>query len=181
VLFAVTNIDDIVVLSLFYGRARDQGHGGLAITVGRYLGFLVILAISVAGALGEGLLPDRAIRFLGIVPILIGVRAGWLAWQRRGQPAEAEAVKPPRMMTVAGVSLANGGDNVGVYIPAFATVSHGVLVGYSVVFLVMVAIWCLAAYSLTGHAGVASWISRWGHVIYPIALIVIGSHILISG
>jgi cadmium resistance protein CadD (predicted permease) len=181
VLFAVTNVDDMVVLSLYYGRARAEGHGAVAITVGRYVGFLVILAVSVAGALGEGLLPDGAIRFIGVVPILIGVRAGWLAWRSRDKPAEKETVEPPRVMTVAGITLANGGDNVGVYIPAFATVSHGVLVGYSVVFLVMVAIWCLAAHALTGHAGVARWIGRWGHIIYPIALIAIGAHILISG
>ena len=92
-----------------------------------------------------------------------------------------QATKPPTVATVAGVTLANGADNVGVYIPAFATVSNAVLVGYNLVFLVMVAVWCLAAHALTGHARVADWVGRWGHVVYPIALVAIGTHILISG
>jgi cadmium resistance protein CadD (predicted permease) len=180
-LFAVTNVDDIVILSLFFGRTRAEGHGAMNITIGQYLGFMVILAISVAGALGAGRLPGSAIRYLGILPIVIGARAGWVAWRQRGQPPETQTTNSPGVTTVAGVTVANGGDNIGVYVPAFATVSNAVLAGYSIVFLVMVAVWCLIAYSLTGHARVADWIGRWGRVVYPIALIAIGSHILISG
>ena len=180
-LFAVTNLDDLVVLSLFFGRARAEGHGAVQITMGQYLGFLVILSLSVIGALVEGLLPGDAIRYLGILPILIGVRAGWSAWRRRAQPGDEQLVRPPGTRTVAGVTLANGGDNVGVYIPTFATLSKPQIAGYSVVFLAMVGVWCLAAHTLTGHAKVVAWITRWGHVLYPVVLIAIGTHILISG
>ena len=49
-LFAVTNIDDIVVLSLFF--AQGAGHRGSAarVVAGQYLGFTAILAVAIAAA-----------------------------------------------------------------------------------------------------------------------------------
>ncbi|MGW3462669.1 hypothetical protein ACWDE9_25040 [Streptomyces olivaceoviridis] len=51
-LFAVTNIDDILILSLFF--AQGSGHPGSArrIVIGQYLGFAAILAVTVAAAFG---------------------------------------------------------------------------------------------------------------------------------
>jgi cadmium resistance protein CadD (predicted permease) len=78
VLFAVTNVDDIVVLALFYGRAAGQRAAHRRVTAGQFLGFAVIVAISVAGATGARLLPERALPYLGhlllpAVLIAIGV------------------------------------------------------------------------------------------------------------
>jgi hypothetical protein len=56
-LFAVTNIDDIVVLALFFGQAAGRS-GTVRVVLGQYLGFAAILAVAVAGALGVGLLPE---------------------------------------------------------------------------------------------------------------------------
>ena len=42
-LFLVTNIDDIIVLSLFFGRGAGQRGTTVRILVGQYLGFAGIL------------------------------------------------------------------------------------------------------------------------------------------
>jgi cadmium resistance protein CadD (predicted permease) len=57
-LFAVTNIDDIVVLSLFF--AQGAGHRGSAarVVAGQYLGFTAILAVAIAAAVGATFLPE---------------------------------------------------------------------------------------------------------------------------
>jgi cadmium resistance protein CadD (predicted permease) len=70
--------------------------------------------------------------------------------------------------TVAGVTVSNGGDNIGFYIPAFAMFSGAALVGVAAVFLVLVAVWCIAAYLLTGHHTIAAAMRRWGHIIYSL-------------
>ena len=60
-LFAITNVDDIVVLSLFFGRSAGQPGAARRIVAGQYLGFTAILAITVAAAYGATFLPKSAI------------------------------------------------------------------------------------------------------------------------
>lgn len=57
-MFAVTNIDDIVILALFFGQAAGHRVGVVRIVLGQYLGFAAILVGSVLGALGAGLRPS---------------------------------------------------------------------------------------------------------------------------
>lgn len=180
VLFAVTNIDDIVVLSLFFGRASGVAGSTRRIVAGQYLGFVVILAVSLAGAFGAGRLSDRTVAYLGLVPVAIGLWSAYSWWRERG----ADSVAAPRALTlwtVVAVTIANGGDNVGVYVPAFASRSVAELVGIAVVFLVLVAGLCAAGRVVARHRLVAAALRRWGHVIYPVALIVVGVVVLVSG
>jgi hypothetical protein len=56
-MFAVTNVDDVVVLTLYFGQAPGRV-AAVRVTAGQYLGFAGILAVAVVGAAGAGLLPD---------------------------------------------------------------------------------------------------------------------------
>jgi cadmium resistance protein CadD (predicted permease) len=51
-LFTVTNIDDILILALFFGRGAGHAKTTRNIAAGQYLGFAAILAVAVAAALG---------------------------------------------------------------------------------------------------------------------------------
>lgn len=174
-MFAVTNVDDLVLLAVFFGRAAGRW-GALDVVAGQFLGFAAILAVSVAGALGAGLLPDGLVRWLGVLPVLLGIRAAWQAWHADdGEPAPATGV-----LGIAVVCFANGGDNVGVYVPAFAATGPGGLAGYVVVFLVGVAVWCAAGRFLATRPGVARVLARWGHVVLPVVLVALGVLILVG-
>jgi cadmium resistance protein CadD (predicted permease) len=85
------------------------------------------------------------------------------------------------VLTVASVTLANGGDNIGVYVPVFATAGAAGLLTYVTVFLVLVAVWCAAGYLFARRPLVATALSRWGHILLPIVLITLGVAILIEG
>ncbi|WP_410638186.1 cadmium resistance transporter [Amycolatopsis sp. lyj-346] len=177
-MFAVTNVDDLVLLAVFFGQAAGR-RGELKVVVGQFLGFAAILAVSVAGALGAGLLPDGAVRWLGVLPVLLGLRAAWQAWRARDQDDD----EPPTAAGVLGIAMvcfANGGDNVGVYVPAFAATGPAGLVGFAVVFLAGVAVWCAAGRFLATRPGVARVLARWGHVVLPAVLIALGVLILIG-
>lgn len=50
------------------------------------------------------------------------------------------AGKKVGVWTVAGVTLANGGDNIGVYTPVFLSVEPLAVVAYCIVFLALVAV-----------------------------------------
>ncbi len=180
VLFAVTNIDDMVVLSLFFGRARGDRRSAIGVVIGQYIGFAVILTVSIAGGAVGALLPHRATSYLGLVPIGIGLWAGWRTWRERGAGPESAPARIS-VLAVASVTVANGGDNLGVYVPVFAEKSTAVVVGFAVVFLMLVAVWCTAGYLMTAHHRVAEQLDRWGSVIYPVALIVVGLVILVGG
>ena len=79
------------------------------------------------------------------------------------------------------MTLANGGDNIGVYVPVFAATGLGALITYVVTFLVLVAVWCGAGWSFASRPVVARVLTRWGHLMLPVVLIVIGLIILIEG
>jgi cadmium resistance transport/sequestration family protein len=182
-LFAVTNIDDILILSLFF--AQGAGHRGAArrIVLGQYTGFAAILAVAAAAAFGATFLPEAAIPYLGLLPLALGVKAAWQAWKQRGANSDERDVsgRGPKVLEVAAVTFANGGDNIGVYVPVFATAGVGGMSVYAVVFLVLVAVWCFAGRFFATRPVIAEALSRWGHVLLPLVLIALGLFILIEG
>lgn len=84
-------------------------------------------------------------------------------------------------MTVAGVTFANGGDNIGVYVPVFLNVDTADVIIYCIVFLVLVAGLVLLAKFVATRPPIAEVLERWEHVLFPIVLIGLGIFILISG
>ncbi|GAW49726.1 MULTISPECIES: cadmium resistance transporter [unclassified Nocardioides] len=181
-LFLVTNIDDIIVLSLFFARGAGQRGTTTKIVVGQYLGFGGILLASVAVTFGAGLfLPDDAIPYFGLIPLLLGGFAAWQVWRNGDHDDDTVADKPVSALTVAAVTFANGGDNIGVYVPVFLAVGTGALVAYCVVFLALVAVLVLAARFVATRKPIAEVLERWEHILFPLVLIVLGLVILIEG
>ena len=181
-LFLVTNIDDIIVLSLFFARGAGQRGTATKIVVGQYLGFGGILLASVAATFGAGLfLPDDAIPYFGLIPLLLGAFAAWQVWRNGEDDDDTVADKPVSALTVAAVTFANGGDNIGVYVPVFLAVGTGALVAYCVVFLAMVAALVLAAKFVATRKPIAEVLERWEHILFPLVLIVLGLVILVEG
>ncbi|WP_245744134.1 cadmium resistance transporter [Lentzea fradiae] len=172
-MFAVTNVDDLVLLALFFSRAR----GVRRVVAGQYLGFCGILVVAVLGALGASLLPEQFRPWLGLIPLALGLKAAWGLW--RGGGDSDEPVSSPGVLAMAGVTLANGGDNIGVYVPVFAVTDA--LWVYVAVFLALVGVWCLAGWFLASRQVVARALARWGHVVLPVVLVGIGLLVLFSG
>ncbi|MFC7762353.1 cadmium resistance transporter [Catellatospora bangladeshensis] len=81
-------------------------------------------------------------------------------------------------LAVAGVTIANGADNIAVYTPVFRTIGAAGSVLTVAVFAVLVAVWCLAGSWLGAHPRVIALIERWGHWLVPGVFIAIGLVIL---
>ncbi|MEV7595075.1 cadmium resistance transporter [Streptomyces sp. NPDC089922] len=183
-LFAVTNIDDLLILALFF--ARGAGHRGATrrIGAGQYLGFAAILAVSIAAAFGATFLPGSAVPYLGLLPLALGVKAAVQAWRHRGENADQETAGHeggPKTLEVAAVTFANGGDNIGVYVPVFAGAGTGGMSVYVAVFLLLPAVWIAAGRCFATRPVIAEVLARWGHVLLPVVLIGIGLLILVEG
>ena len=184
-LFAVTNVDDILILALFFAQGAGHHRSVVRITLGQYLGFTAILAVAVAAAFGATLLPESAVPYLGLLPLALGLKAAWQAWKdhRDGENEHEKETKAggPGAFEVAAVTLANGGDNIGVYVPVFATAGAAAMSVYTVVFLILVGVWCAAGRCFATRPVIARTLGRWGHVLLPVVLIGIGLLILIEG
>ncbi len=185
-LFAVTNTDDIVMLSLFFGQGA--GHPGSArrIVTGQYLGFSAILAVAIGAAYGAAFLPASVIPYLGLLPLALGLRAAWRAWRehRRGDGGEqqpGDGRGGPTALRVASVTFASGGDNIGVYVPVLASAGLAGMSVYAVVFLVLVGAWCAAGWFCATRPLIARALGRWGHILLPLALVTVGLLILVRG
>src|SRR5262245_36685595 len=78
--FAATNIDDIFVLMLFFGR-MGKSVRGWDIVLGQYLGFTALVAISLIGYFARYVAPREWIGLLGFLPVAIGVKK-LLEWKK---------------------------------------------------------------------------------------------------
>nr|WP_221382531.1 cadmium resistance transporter [Actinoplanes polyasparticus] len=179
-LFAVTNVDDIVILALFFAQGAGRRGTARNITGGQYLGFAGILVAAVAAAAGASFLPERVTPFLGLLPLALGIKAAVQAWRQRGDSEEEgeRQQRVPGLFEVAAVTFANGGDNIGVYVPVFATAGAGGTAVFVSVFLVLVAVWVAAGRFFATRPVIARTLSRWGHVVLPVVLIGLGIVIL---
>lgn len=183
-LFVATNIDDIIVLSLFFGRAAGRPGTTARIAAGQYLGFSAILLAAVLVAFGAArALPQEAIPYFGLLPLLLGLRAAWQTWRADDDDDDDAkvAARPIGVLTVAAVTFANGGDNIGVYVPVFLAVGTAGIVAYSAVFLVLLAVLIAAARFVATRQPIAELLERWENVLFPLVLIGLGVVILVEG
>ena len=182
-LFAATNIDDIIVLSLFFARGAGQRGTTARILAGQYLGFAGILVAAILVTTGAGaFLPPAAIPYFGLIPLGLGLWAAWEAWRGDGDDDDEAKVagKKVGVGTVAGVTFANGGDNIGVYVPVFTTSTPAEVATYCVVFVILVAPLVWAARFAATRPGIAEALEKWESVLFPTVLILLGIAILLA-
>ena len=174
ILFASTNVDDLLILVGFFAdpafRARD-------IVAGQFTGVAALFAVSLALSLLSMVIPKAYVGLLGIFPILIGVTK-LLALRRPRDEAEETPPSATRrygqIAAVALITVANGGDNVGIYVPAFAVQTGSAMILIAMVFVVMTALWCYFAHWLVSHPKVGPPIRNYARLAVPVVLIGLG-------
>ena len=177
--FAGTNVDDLIVLTVLFLAARASGRPRRGhIWAGQYAGIAVLVLVSGLAALGLALVPDEWVGLLGLVPVALGVRG--LISARRDGPEDDPPVAAGNAFAVAGVTIANGADNIAVYTPMFRTLGAAGSAVVVVVFAVLVAVWCAAASWLGSHRRVIDLVRRYGHWLVPLVFITIGLVILLE-
>jgi len=175
--FAGTDVDDIIVLTVLFLAGRVAGRPTkVHVIVGQYLGIAALVAVSAIAAVGLLIVPQRWIGLLGLVPIALGIRGLVAAATDRDSDTPVAAAG---VLSVAAVTVANGADNLSVYIPLFRTIGLGDSLLAVAVFAVMVAVWLAAAFWLGSHTRVVALVERFGHWLVPVVFVAIGALILI--
>lgn len=180
-LFVATNIDDIVVLTVLFLASTRGALPGWKVVVGQYLGFIALVAISVIAAAGLTLIPDEWVGFLGLIPLAIGVFGLIRTLRRRGDDDDDEsAISAGGLLGVAGITIANGADNISLYTPVFRTSPVSDTIVTIIVFLVLVAVWCLVARFVGTNKTVTEALEKIEHWLVPAVFIGLGLYILIE-
>ncbi len=176
-LFVSTNVDDLFVLLAFFSDATISAK---SVILGQFLGIAALYAISVGCVIAAHTLPQKYIGLLGFFPILLGGMRLWTLIRRGREAGESpeRRVSGAGALAVALVTVANGGDNITVYVPAFSVHSKGQIAVFGLVFLLLTGAWLAAGYFLTRHPRLGPPIRRAGNVFAPLVLIALGLVIL---
>lgn len=185
--FISTSIDYAVILTIIFSQARTRKSIGHVVG-GMYLGTAFLVIVSLLAALVLHIIPnERVIGLLGLVPLILGIRAAI----KRGNEAEdeekeesdilerLESRKATRLFwTIALITVASGGDNLGVYIPYFVTMTGSELAIMVVVFILATAGLCVLGYRLAKIPFVANTLEKYERIIVPIVYIALGIYIM---
>ncbi len=189
--FIVTNIDDIFVLMIFFAQIEKARH--TQVVLGQYVGFGLLVVLSLLGAFGFTFLPPEWTGFLGLIPIFLGIRM-FLKKEEEDEAEEAleklgdlkskssnSRLFGPLTAKVAAITFANGGDNLGIYIPYFTTQGSASLLFIAIIFLLMVAVWCFLAYRLASFPAILRILQKYGSIVVPLVFIALGLSIMLHG
>lgn len=185
VAFTATNIDDVVMLTLFFSQVNAVFRSR-HVVVGQYLGFGALVVASLPGFFGGLIVPRAWIGMLGAIPIAFGISR---LLSQDANESEVEVTQSgstwlnflsPQAFNVAAVTVANGSDNISIYAPLFASSSLESLLVILSTFFLMVGVWCVVAYKLTRMGAIADTLTRYGNYLAPFVLIGLGVLILVD-
>jgi len=188
--FTATNIDDIFILTLFFTQVNPLFRRR-QIIIGQYLGFTLLLLASLPGFFGSLLIPPDWIRWLGVVPVIFGIH--YLLKSQTDEEEDSHTVETsttsdklsfwqnwlsPQTYGVAAVTVANGSDNIGIYVPLFASSTWESLLTILCTFFSLVGVWCYIAYKLTHFPAITKVLTGYGNTFVPCVLIGLGVFIV---
>jgi cadmium resistance transport/sequestration family protein len=191
VAFSATNIDDLVILTLFFSQVNAKFRSR-HIILGQYAGFTALVLASLPGFFGGLIFPRPWIGLFGIVPIIMGIKS--LLSSPTDENEETTVETSPQSMlgkmlgkwfnlqtySVAAVTFANGTDNISIYVPIFASSSGQSLLVILAVFFALVGVLCYMAYRLTHNQAIAQIFTQYGHRFLPYVLIGLGTFIFLD-
>ncbi len=170
--YVATNADNFLAL---VGLAAHQGRPR-PIIVGYGIATIAVLLLATSFALLAYLIPTGSLRYLGIVPIAIGLRL--LTMSNAG-----EAISLPGRLTVASVTTvlaANSVDSIAAFGPLFTESETIVRVSLISGYLVAASIMIWAVFHVSRSASKWMGDSRALHFLAPTIMIVVGVYILFN-
>ena len=193
--FVGTNVDNCVVtMAMVAGAPLRRAH---RIAAGQVVGFVVVVAVSAAGAAVLYEFSPAVVGLLGLVPLAIGVSGLLGLARRRGAAEAAPAVAPtgrsPRwrrrpedravgqsLTAAALVTIAAGGDTLAVYIPLLRVGGATNLAAIAAVFVAgeVLVTWLVLAGGR--HPKARQMMLRVGHVAIPVLLCCVGVLVMVQ-
>jgi len=185
--FMSTSVDDLLILTMLFARCHTR-RGISRIVGGQYAGTAALVTVSLFAAYLVHFIPETWMTgFLGLVPIVLGIR---VAIRRDDDKSDTDSIIAAEKLaarkdgyalwTVALITIAAGGDNLGIYIPYFSSLAAGATVVALVVLALALASLCYAGYRLSTVPLIAQSLEKYEHIIVPIVFVALGIYIMLD-
>ncbi|NTQ20512.1 CadD family cadmium resistance transporter [Enterococcus faecium] len=179
-----TSIDYLFILLIIFSQNHTK-KGLRQIFFGQYLGTGILVAISLFAAYVLNFIPqDWIIGLLGLIPIYLGIRVAFVGEEEEeeGEVVEKLGSRGTNRLfwTVSLITIASGGDNLGIYIPFFTSLSFSEVVTSLIVFAISVAVLCYISYKFAKISFVSETLEKYERIIVPIVFIGLGIFIMIE-
>ncbi|UUX35418.1 CadD family cadmium resistance transporter [Fundicoccus culcitae] len=181
--FISTSIDYLFILIILFAQAK-QPDTKRHVYLGQFIGTGILVAVSLLAAYVVNFVPeDWMIGFLGLIPIYLGIRV-LLVDEDADEDEILEKVDQGganRMYwTVALLTIAAGGDNLGIYIPYFAGLSWTDILIVIGVFIIGIVLLCELSDRLSSIPMINATIEKYERIIVPLVFIPLGIYIMVE-
>jgi cadmium resistance protein CadD (predicted permease) len=176
--FVASNIDDTFVLVLLFLTPNLLPR---YVIMGQFLGIVLLVLVSSLASLLVLAIPAFAIGLMGLIPIVIGIKK--IIDFKEGIETEEKNINKgsTSILSVAAITVSNGGDDIGAFTPFFAKYNTMNEVFFTVVlFMIMTLVWCVVTYYFIRYPIIASRVSPISRIISPFALMGLGIYIIID-
>lgn len=182
--YVSTSIDYLFLLLIIFAQSHSAKENR-QIYLGQYIGTALLVAVSLLAAYVLNFIPEEwVIGLLGLIPIYLGLHIAIKGGEEEEEEEVLEKLNAGDsnrlFWTVALITIASGGDNLGIYIPYFASSSFSEIIVALTVFAVSVTVLCYISQRLSDLSFVSETLEKYERVIVPIVFIGLGIYILIE-
>lgn len=177
-----TSIDYLIILIILFAQL-SQNKQKWHIYAGPYLGTGFLVGASLVAAYVVNFVPEEwMVGLLGLIPIYLGIR---FAIVGEGEEEEEEIIERfeqskanQLFWTVTLLTIASGGDNLGIYIPYFASLDWSQTLVALLVFAIGIIIFCELSRVLSSMPLISETIEKYERIVVPLVFITLGLYIM---
>ena len=178
-----TSIDYLIILIILFAQL-SQNKQKWHIYAGQYLGTGLLVGASLVAAYVVNFVPEEwMVGLLGLIPIYLGIRFAIVGEDAEEEEEEIierlEHSKANQLFwTVTLLTIASGGDNLGIYIPYFASLDWSQTLVALLVFVIGIIIFCEISRVLSSIPLIFETIEKYERIIVPLVFILLGLYIM---
>ena len=174
-----TSIDYLIVLIILFAQL-SQNKQKWHIYAGQYLGTGLLVGVSLVAAYVVNFVPEAwMVGLLGLIPIYLGIRFAIVGEGEEEIIERLEQSKANQLFwTVTLLTIASGGDNLGIYTPYFASLDWAQTLVALLVFAIGVIIFCELSRVLSSIPLISETIEKYERIIVPLVFIPLGLYIM---
>ncbi|CFP95345.1 Cad superfamily protein [Streptococcus pneumoniae] len=178
-----TSIDYLIILIILFAQL-SQNKQKWHIYAGQYLGTGLLVGASLVAAYVVNFVPEGwMVGLLGLIPIYLGIRFAIVGEDAEEEEEEIierlEQSKANQLFwTVTLLTIASGGDNLGIYIPYFASLDWSQTLVALLVFVIGIIIFCEISRVLSSIPLIFETIEKYERIIVPLVFILLGLYIM---
>ncbi|HGS1423795.1 TPA: CadD family cadmium resistance transporter [Streptococcus pneumoniae] len=178
-----TSIDYLIILIILFAQL-SQNKQKWHIYAGQYLGTGLLVGASLVAAYVVNFVSEEwMVGLLGLIPIYLGIRFAIVGEDAEEEEEEIierlEQSKANQLFwTVTLLTIASGGDNLGIYIPYFASLDWSQTLVALLVFVIGIIIFCEISRVLSSIPLIFETIEKYERIIVPLVFILLGLYIM---